>query len=113
MEECKELQKSILEAEAELSSVRLSTELMSQRMNDKLLVERAAVAELESEKRDVATKARVTQAAVEVLANKLAALEKDATRLKAQTFAAQSDLMEEENRNQLLEQQIKRLEARI
>jgi len=112
-EECKELHKAILEAEAELSSVHLSTELMSQRMNDKLLAERAAVTELESQKRDVATKARLTQQAVDVLANKLVALEKEAARLKAQSFSAQSDLMEEENRNQLLEQQIKRLEARI
>jgi len=86
---------------------------MSQRMTDKLLAERAAVTELESEKRDAFTKSRLTQQAVDVLTNKLAAVEKEAARLKAQTFSAQGDLMEEENKNQLLEQQIKRLEARI
>jgi len=109
----KNCKKSILDAEAEISSVHLSTELMSQRMNDKLLAERASVSELEAEKRDVAVKARQLQAAVADLSNKLAALEKESARLKNQTFAASNELMEEEHRNQQLEQQIKRLEARI
>jgi len=113
LEECRELAKDVLEVEGELASVKFTTLSMSQRMTEKLVAERAHLAQLEAEKRDAEVKARLVAASVDLLSEQLATLEKETTRLKAQTFVAQTDLMEEEDRNHQLEQTIKRLESRI
>jgi len=111
--EVKDLSKQILEAEGELSAIRLSLNSLSQRMNEKLAAERASLFNLETEKREWEVKARLAKASVDTLTEELVVLDKETARLKNQTFNAQNEMTEEQDRNSLLELTIKRLEVRI
>jgi len=105
------LKKELDELQYKLKSFKVTANKMSEKASDKLDIERDRFIQLEKEKHDNASEALHYKREVGDLKEYISALDKEASRYKAQVAVATAELEKLQDKNQTLEQSIRRLES--
>jgi len=104
------LKKELDELQAKIRSNKVTANKMSDKVSEKLDIERDRFIDLEKEKHDLASEALHYNRQIGDLKERISSLDKEVARYKGQVGVAESELEKLQDKNHTLEQSIRRLE---